>query len=680
MNKCFYLKMAVGNLRRNKEIYFPYLLASGLMIMVFYTFMLIAGNPGMENIPQSDTIQMIMTIGVWVGAIFSVIFIFYANSFLMKRRKKEFGLYGILGLEKRHVARIMVYETGLAALCAVGGGIIIGTVFSKLSFLILLKVMHVTKDSTLIIRLSSVVKTVILFLCIFLLAAVFNLLQIRMSHPIDLMSSKSKGEKEPKGSVVLAILGVIFLGIGYYLALTVRRDMLDLPVMFEAVLAVMAGTYCLFISLSIKILRLLKRNKKLYYKPDNFISVSGLIYRMRQNAVGLASICIICTMIIITLSVTVSFQVGGTDSVKKMVGVDLAVENIPTKEYENLLLNGLKELAPKYDITIERCDVFPDKKFNGFYKDGQITSAYGGMNAEEETVYPPFYNLNLMSAKDYKRITGEEINPEKNHGVLVMAKENFWQEDNRAELAGEQTLKFYGGKADGGSGGAEEYIDETVIIDGVIYNSPLINDKYVTSSSVYMIVSDEDMVGKLDNCYVGRDYTVAIIEFEGSETDREAFVKELKAPLDATGYAASFRSLEEYKENFFIGYGGLVFMGVMLSILFLLAMVLIIYYKQLSEGMEDRERYQIMLKVGIEEKDIKKTISKQVRTIFFVPLIVSVIHTAAAFKLTSNLISSVMYRNYPLFAGCTVIVVLFAAAVYGAVYGITAKIYYKLIH
>lgn len=697
MNKYFYIKMAVGNLKRNREIYFPYLLASGLMITVYYIFLLIAGNDGMQNIPHSETLKMIMSIGVWVGAIFSVIFIFYANSFLMKQRKKEFGLYGILGLERRHVARVMLYETGISAMGAIGGGIIFGTIFAKLAFLILLKLIHVTQGSQLNIAPTAIVKTIIVFLIIFMVVGLFNVFQVSLSHPVELMRSRQKGEKVPKGSIILALLGVICLGVGYYLALTMKSGELEFGQSFAAILAVMIGTYCVFIAGSIKILRMLKRSKKIYYRPDNFVSISGLMYRLRKNAVGLASICIICTMILITLSATISMQIGGMDSVRKSVGVDLYVGNIPTKAYETLLLDGLEELAPVYDITIERCDVFPDKQMNYYYVgDGNLVSCYGGMTMLEDKVLwedgsgqthefygePYFFNIVLISADDYERMTGTALDIGENHGVVVCDRENKWNDDHREILLSQKSWHFNGNNA---ARGPEEdnrtpWIEKNIEIDDVIYDSVFIDDKYVKDDRIYLILSDARTVNDMDNGYVGSDYTRAKIEFSGSSENRSAFIAAVKAPLDATGYGSSFSSVDELMEAFYVGYGGLVFVGVLLSMIFLLAMVLIIYYKQMSEGMEDRERYQILIKVGIDEGDVKKTISKQVKTLFFVPLVAAIVHTAAAFKLTSNILAFVMYRNYALFACCTLAAIGLVILVYVAVYGITARSYYKRIH
>lgn len=697
MNRCFYLKMAADNLKRNKEIYIPYLLASGIMIMVYYIFLLIAGNEGMNNIPESLTLKMIMNIGVWVGAVFSVIFIFYANSFLIKQRKTEFGLYGILGLEKRHVAKVMFWETGIAAAASIGGGIVAGTVFAKLAFLILLKLIHVAEGSRLLINPTAIVKTVVLFFVIFLCAAVFNLLQVHLAKPVALMHSANKGEREPKGSVIMTIAAILCLGCGYYMALTMKSTMLEYAKCFAAVILVIFGTYGLFIAGSIKILRRLKCNKKIYYRPDNFVSISGLIYRLRRNAVGLASICIICTMILITMSMTISMQIGGKDSVSKSVGVDLKVSNIPTKEYESILVDGLEHLAPIHGITVERCDIFPDKRFIGYYVGGgQFVSAYGGFEHDDEQMMwkdssgayheiveeMEYFNIVLISAQNYERLSGEAVSLEDGHGILVCASEDPWNVDGRARLFGEDIFYFFGGLArnDALEENKKERVETAVSIDKVVHESSFLDDKYTKDSIIYLVLKDDAAVDTLDNCYVGSDYTIAKIEFSGSDVNRRQFIEALKEPLDATGYAASFNSSDELLESFYIGYGGLVFVGVMLSVLFLLAMVLIIYYKQMSEGIEDRLRYQILLKVGIDEKDVAKTISKQVKTIFFVPLIVAVVHTAAAFKLTSNILSAVMFRNYGLFAACTAGAILVVVTVYVIVYRATAQAYYRRIH
>lgn len=695
MNKFYYLRLAVENFRRNREIYFPYLLASGLMIMVYHTFSLIANNPGMENIPASVTLNIIMTIGIWVGVIFSVIFIFYANSFLMKRRKKEFGLYGILGLEKQHVARMIIYETGIAALCAIGGGIIIGTVFSKLSFLILLKMIHVTETSRMIIQSETIIKTALIFLIIFIVTAIFNLFQVNLARPMDLMQSKNKGEREPKGSLVIALIGFVFTGIGYYIALTLKRNYYEFGNMLIVVLLVMIGTYCLFIAGSIKVLRMLRRSKKIYYKPDNFISISGLIYRLRQNAVGLSSICIICTMILITMSVTICLQIGGISSLRRVMGVDLSVGNIPSEEYETILFNGIKEHAPEYDIKIGSMYLYPDQKFGGYLVDGTLISSggvpdKGTWEGAAGNVYnnENWYSITLMSAADYERITGESADLQDGHGILICAEENWMMQRSNSPLYlqnadgnGQPTLRFYGYGAERKSpdGEVQPVIDETIIFDEVRHESMLIDQKYNQIGKVFLILKDFETVLRMDNVYGDSGYKYLVYCFDGSDMARRKYIHAIQDDLTKTVYAASFTSLDENLEQFYIAYGGLVFVGILIALLFLLAMVLIIYYKQMSEGMEDREKYRIMVQVGIDESDVKKTIRKQVQTIFFVPLVVAIVHTAAAFKLTINLLSGLMYLDYPLFIACTGVVVLFVTIVYLVVYAVTANVYYRKV-
>lgn len=670
----FYMRLALANIRRNKEVYKPYFLASTVMIAIFYMFLLITNNPGMKNIPESATLQMVMTIGVYVGAIFSAIFIFYANSFLIKRRKKEIGLYGILGLEKLHVAWMMAVETvfisGLSLIC----GLVFGALFAKLAFLILLKMIQFAGASTLILTGSSVTLTVVLFVLIFALALLFNLVQVHISHPIDLLQSKNRGEREPKGSAFIAVTGLIFLGIGYYIALTISAAGMVFILTLPAVICVIIGTYCLFIAGSIKVLRMLKRNKKIYYKPDNFISISGLIYRMKQNAVGLASICILCTMVIITMSTTVSLNIGGSNAAKKLIVDDLEMGNMPGKDYLQIAQAGIEKYSKQYNIEIERCFLYPDKYFFGYRQGDVIASEEYAENADYENMLA----INFIKASDYEKNTGEAVTVSGNEGVLVYADEHMRSKNLEGYKAGDSIT--FKGKTDGHE---SEDINCTVTLTGVLNESPLLEGKKIKSNNIYLIVADDFPIERTANTFSDSDYYEMRLAFEGAPSDRKNFINSLKRDLDVTGYACSFNSVDITLEAFYIAYGGLLFVGAFLSILFLMAMVTIIYYKQLVEGLEDRERYQILIKVGIDEKDVRRTIGKQIRTIFFLPLAAAVIHTLAAFKLMGGLVSladMAGIKNYPLFGACTAGVIVFVIIIYTIVYMVTKKIYYRIVH
>lgn len=697
MRNGFFIKLALSNIKRNKDIYKPYIFASSLMVLVYYVFRVINSNPGISGVPNSNILDLVMTIGVYVAMGFSMIFILYANSFLMKRRKKELGLYGILGLEKRHVAFLMALETAFAGIISIAAGIIFGLVFSKLAFMILLKLIHFSGDSKLVIEGGTILNAVLFFAAIFLVILIYNLFQVSLSRPIDLLKSGNKGEREPKGSAVMTAAGLIFLLTGYAAA----QIMSDIGYIFffaaPTVVCVIIGTYLLFVAGSIAVLKRLKRNKKIYYKPYNFVSISGLIYRMKQNAVGLASICILCTMVIITLATTFSLQIGIKDSVGKNYADDVAASSMPEKEYTEAMRKAVDKYSAVYHVNIDEFYMMRDREFCGYFDEsGTFRSAW--VPHEDGSGYSTragYIRMNLLSAADYEEITGEKLNLKQDEAVMIFNKDvwsrpvpfGYIDENTRLQLKNMQkgmTLHLYDdGSADLTGKGEKHVVDENLTITDLRQDGKLLNGKYRTRDSIYLVVADEEKAAACSNEYWDSERYAAILNFTGLESDRQLFIENVKAEMDATGYGCYFNSLDLVLASYYTAYGGLIFIGVFLSLLFLMAMVIIIYYKQMSEGFEDRERYHILMQVGIDESDVKRTISRQVKSIFMLPLAVAVIHTAAAFKMIGKLVAMADIagiENYPLFGICTIVVAGIVALVYGIVYKITAKAYYRFIH
>lgn len=691
MRSGFYLKLACSNLKRNKGAYIPFVFASALMVLVYYVFGVITDNPGMDNVPSSDTLNLIMRIGGVVAIGFSVIFIFYANSFLIRRRKKEIALYGVLGLEKRHVAVMMTFETALCALAAIGLGIIFGMIFAKLAFLILMKMIHLTQSSTLVFEAASVLDTAKLFLVIFLLTLIYNLFQVQLGSPAQLLKSENKGEKEPKGSLPMTIVGLLFILAGYAGAQVMNSAGLIFVMAAPTIICVVIGTYLLFMAGSIFVLKKLKNRRKLYYKPENFIAISGLMYRMKQNAVGLASICILCTMVIITLSTTVSMNVGAESSAKAVSVDDVSASSMPEEEYKAVTEAAIEKYAPMYHVTVDELYFYPDKNFVGIFDDdGTLVTAW----KKEDMGYSltgAFVTFQLMSAQTYEDITGETLDLSGNEAVVVYADQvpkkmdqGAFKTDFEKYVQKGKELKFYDDGSITSNGLDERHmIEGSLMITDVRDNPKLTQGKYTVRQQIFLIVADDDMVRAYSNQYYDDVRYSMVLNYTGNSADRQSFIKAVKADMDATGYGSSFNSWELILDTFYIGYGGLLFIGCFLAILFLIAMVIIIYYKQMSEGYEDRERYQILMKVGIDERDVKKTISRQVQTIFVMPLAVAVVHTAASFKMMGIFIGMADLMgnpNYAVFGVCTLAVACIVAVIYMIVYRITANVYYKYIH
>lgn len=679
MHKGFYLRFAASNIKRNKMVYIPYLLASSIIIMIFYLFLVIGNNPGMNNLPSSVTLTIILNIGVVIGAIFAVIFVLYANSFLIKRRKKEFGLYSILGLARRHIARIMMYESIIASVIALVVGIGVGTAFGKVFFLILMKMIHVSEGSSLIITPSSVMITVVVFLVIFCVSLLINIMQVQMSRPVELMSSENKGEKQPKSSWIVALIGAISLGAGYVMAQCITLASLNFASLLLPVIFVIIGTYLLFMAGSIKVLTILKKRKNYYTKPERFISVSGLMYRMKQNAVGLASICIICTMVIVTMIVTTNIQFGAEATVSEYFRYDLEVSYIPNKEYKKLLEESLVELSEKHDLKITRNDIYADKSITVFVTDDYLD--VGDANNEQYYEDDSFVYIQLLTLEEFNRLTGENITLEPNHAVAAYSAggeasvKNYLESHDNIHIKGSYT-----NNADEFGNYEVQSVDETLVLDNCFTDLEFTKAKYADNSNIYLVVPDEETIESLCsiNAYDRERYTLHA-DFEGSESNKAAMVTELEQKLYDTGYGSSFNSIDQNREAFYMAYGGLIFIGIMISVVFLVVMVIIIYYKQLVEGYEDRDKYQIMIKVGIDEADVKKTIRTQMKIIFLLPIVTAIIHSVAAYKFSRTLVAMAIPINEALMIGCTIGVAVFVTIIYLIVYRITAKVYYSII-
>lgn len=696
MRKGFYFKLAISNIKRNKDVFKPYMFASALMVFVYYVFKLLNGNEGIAGITNSMTFSFVMMIGVYVAMGFSIIFIFYANSFIMKRRKKELGLYGILGLEKRHVGILMACETVITGIISIAAGMIFGLAFSKLAVLAAAKLMRSQADSTLIIKGSTIAETILFFAFIFLLVLIYNLFQVSLSRPIDLLKSENKGETEPKGSLVMTIIGVLLLAAGYGAAWIMSDAGLIFVLAGPTVAAVIIGTYILFMAGSIFVLKRMKKSRRIYYKPDNFISISGLMHRMKQNAVGLASICILCTMVIITLSTTFCLWFGMEDSLQKLMSDDVEVSSMP-EEYKTVFETSVKEYSEKYDVAIDDFYIFEDRGFQGTIdSEGNLTTAWKKSEDGNGYSLENYLDIVIISAQEYEVMTGQDANLAKDEAFFVFDREKMNEEwrslpkDDFNHITKGMNLHIYdNGEMAAGYGGLDdgkiEPIDVTLKITDVRCDDKLLKGKYGQRDTLYLVVADEDMAKACSNTKLMYSTTRyrAVLNYSGSETARSQFINAVDSTLYATGYGAMIYSFDLTKERYYGAYGGLLFVGVLLSVLFLMAMVIIIYYKQMSEGFEDKARYHILMQVGIDEQDVKKTIDKQVRSIFMLPLIVAVLHTAAAFKMMGHLVSMADVagiENYGMFGLCTLIVTGLTALIYMIVYKITAKAYYKFVY
>ncbi len=667
MSKFFYGRLAFSNLKKNSGLYLPYILAAIGTGAMYYIMGAISKDEGIQKMPGSMDIKLILGLGCGVIAIFAVIFLFYTNSFLMKRRKKEFGLFNILGMEKRHIGKMMFWEMLMVAGVSIVCGIVAGILLNKLVVLVLMRLVDLEVPFGFSISVDAIVNMVILFVCIFAVTLVYNLFQVQKAKPIELLQSASQGEKEPKTRWFLAIVGVLCLGAGYGIALFVEDPMSTLLLFFLAVILVMAGTYCLFTAGSIAILKLLRKNKNYYYKTSHFTSVSGMIYRMKQNAVGLSNICILSTMVLVMISGTVSLYMGVEDTMRERYPKEINLTGYGLTQSGKETIHELtKQAVAEQGIKIEDMIEYDSISFS-VYKDGEtlnLLDGKGGIPKGKMSI------LEWITMDDYENLGGTHAELSEDE-VLVYALHG----DTNDEKYRFQDKSFQ----------IKEYLSElsiagttsNVVCDAyfvVVKDKAVLQELYEREHAVYQDrASDIQSLVSMD-VTGGEEQEIACVKriWELVESYNQPLPESDQIDLQAT-------SRTKQKESFLVFCGGFLFLGIFLGFVFLMATVLIIYYKQISEGYEDKARFEIMQKVGMSKKEVKASIRSQILKVFFLPLVMACIHLAAAFPMMNRLILLFGMSNAPLFAICTVVTVGVFAVIYLIVYGITARSYYKIV-
>lgn len=648
MNSRIYSRLAVSNIKNNRKTYVPFIFTSILTVMMYYIIDALAGNDSIEI----TNVITVLRMGCGVMVVFSVIFLFYTNSFLIKRRKKEIAVYNILGMGKGHIGRMLTVETLIVGGISIAGGIAGGMAFGKLMHLLLIRIIHYDVGMEFHISVQSVSDTVILFAFIFFLTWFYNLFQIRLANPIELLRGGSAGEKEPKTKVILALIGVVTMAAGYYLAVSTKNPLEAINTFFVAVILVIIGTYALFLAGSIALLKLLRKQKKFYYKPNHFVSVSGMIYRMKQNAVGLANICILSTIVLVMISSTVSLYVGMDD---------VMAHQYPN-DYQMTLYEASQEKIDKANKLIEE-----ELDRGGLKKEGETACHYGtavlisqGGNkftTSENGTYSPrdLTELYVIPQEDYQKLEHTSTSLKENEVIIYTTAENY----------GRDSIQIDGRKFQ-----VTEELDDFVLEE---------KNQSRVAPGMYMIVANDEVAMQLDSLKSGLRYD---IDFDMTGSDEEKAVVEEKIADRITEELPGtyFTSRQAGTESFFGFYGCLFFIGMYLGFMFLVATVLIIYYKQISEGLDDRERYVIMQKVGMDKREIRRAIRSQILIVFFLPLLFSILHIMVAFNVITKLLGIFGLFNTGLFVLCTVVTVLIFAAFYIIVFAITAREYYKIVN
>lgn len=669
MNSKIYGKLAVTNLKNNRKNYLPYILASAFSVMMYFIMDSLYRNPSL--VKTGATLSIMLSYANVVLLIFSVIFLFYINSFLIKRRKKELGIYNILGMGKGHLAKMLFIESIITTTVSIIGGILAGILFGKLVYLVLLKILHLKRDIVYMISPVSVGITAAIFGCIFFVIFLYNLVQMKLSNPIELLRGGNAGEREPKTKWLMTIIGSVCLAGGYYISLTTKEPLQAIGQFFVAVLLVFAGTYALFMAGSITLLKLLRKKKSYYYKTRHFTAISGMIYRMKQNAVGLANICILSTMVLVMVSITISLYAGMNDVLVTRFPSEAQITNQGINQNEERQIGELVASITKENHTNPTSQIrFHEGNFTALYNDKtknfNMTTAqsYGDTNIVEFVMIP---------LSDYNKTEGKAVKLADNE-VLIYHRKN----KNKSSIKNEETIHLNNDSYKVAANLDSMRIakaDATNSVDGwyVIVKDTNIIKKYLKA-----VYGKDDMEDSVEDYHEFMQYVYSF-NLDGSRTNRERTEQILQEQLQAKFKSAFIEGRELSWENFYNFYGGFLFIGIFLGIIFLMATVLIVYYKQISEGYDDRERYQIMQKVGMSKKEVRQSIRSQVLLVFFLPLIMAVIHLAFAFKIITRLLSVLNLTNISLFFMYTVGTVAVFAVIYVIIYSITAREYYKII-
>lgn len=666
-----YPKLAWEGIRKNKRLYVPYIAMGALMVMMFYLLRFLQDSPVIGVMRGAVTLSTVLPMGYAVIAIFSIIFLFYTNSFLIRQRYREFGLYNILGMNKQNVCMIMVWESIFVGSIAIVTGLAAGILLSKGAELVLFNLVHMDISFDLRISAVSVFYTITGYIIIYLILLLNSVIKVWFAKPLDLLKSNKVGEKMPKRTWVYAAVGMVLLGAAYYLAVSIKEPLTALMYFFLAVIMVIIGTYALFMAGSVVLCRILQKNKRYYYQPNHFISVSSMMYRMKRNGAGLASICILLTMVLVMLSSTTSLYFGIEDSLvgryPHSVNVVVGFSDVEDLNSENLkkLYEAVRENSPE----VKETDCYTMGGTSGLFSDQginlDVTSVDVSINDYEQVG-----TLQVMSLEEYNRLcdADETLNADE---CLLYANRITYDSDTFTIV-------------DGASYKVKKMLDNCVK-DGDL-------DSMMNPSMIMVVPDFEECLKTVSDFRTRTEGTVMAlrwkcgydVESTEQETKEAEAIEESLARLSETKSVDglifySVDSREDNRESFYDLNGSLFFLGIVLSTVFLLAAVMIIYYKQLSEGYEDYARYEIMQKVGMTKQDIRKSINSQMLTVFFSPLLMAGLHLCFAFPFLWKIMMMFGLNNRTLIIAITVICYIIFGIFYAVVYKITSNLYFYIV-
>ena len=673
MKRGFYPRLAWSGMRKNSKLYLPYTLACIGMTAMFYILMHLAYSPALELLSSSGEVSTILRLGSFVIGVFSLLFLFYTNSFLVRRRYKEFGLYNVLGMNKGNISRVLAWEALINALISLAGGLFLGIALSKLAELGLVNIMGGDTDLDLRISVNALEFTTLFYCGIFLLIYLNSLIKIRRSSASELVKSENFGEKPPRANWLFGLAGIVILAAAYYIAVSIKTPLTALSLFFIAVIMVIVATYLIFIAGSVWICRLLQKNKRYYYKKNHFVSVSSMVYRMKRNGAGLASICILATMVLVMISSTTCLYFGAEDALRDRYPRDISIsasysgldsmtdENISALRGEISAAVGGAETE---NILDYRC-----ASLVGSLENGILDLSEASIYSTAMTTYDYVAEVYIVPLADYNAIAGTNESLGSDEAMIYAYRMDYTDKT----FAVDELVSFR----------VKKVLDSFPIADGSAMAS--------IAPTVFVIVPDfADTVAKLGGAVSSSGDEPASLSwnyaFDTPVSDEEetAMCERIGERLSECSQTGGYRyysreSLAANRADFYGMFGGLFFLGIMLSIAFICAAVLIIYYKQISEGYEDRRRFEIMQNVGMTKKEIRSSINSQLLTVFFLPLIFAGLHLGFAFPFIHKLLMLFNLSNLPLLIGTTAISFGVFALLYAVVFRVTSNAYYNIV-
>ncbi len=672
--KTLYARLAWTGMRKNRRLYLPYLLSCAGMVLMFYILMGLSGSEVLKNMSGGTSSGMILRLGTVVIAVFAVLFLFYTHSFLIRRREREFGLYNVLGMGKGNISRILLWETAIAYVLTTAAGLLLGVVLYKLAELGMVRLLRLKVTYALTVSVSSLWQTAALFAAIHVLILLNSLRQLRAVSAVELLRSESVGEKPPRARWALTVLGVVLLGGAYALAVSIKEPLAALMWFFTAVVMVILATYLLFISGSVTLCRGLQGNKRYYYQPQHFVSVASMTYRMKRNGAGLASVCILATMVLVMISSTTCLYFGQEDAVNSRYPRDLSVtvygdSYLLDSEKVAQVRQGVESTIFNFGGTASNVAEYRTISISGLLDGGDIRTDSSGASVTDST---RAIQIHFLPLEDYNAATGQE---------LTLGDGQVYVAALRTELDSD-TLSIDGGM-----------IRRVMKREIPMLGGPAAAD--ITPSLMVVVPDFERFVPELQDYFMEkyRSYPAPVWHY-GFDTDlpeeqqgdvngtpnlEDALNEYLSGVSSDWGVGVSVESKAANRADFYGTYGGLFFLGIMLSIVFIFAAAAIIYYKQLSEGYEDQSRFDIMQKVGMTKTDIRRSINSQLLTVFSLPLLMAGVHLCFAFPFIHKLLMLFNLDNRGLLIGTTAVSFAVFAVLYAIVYKLTGNTYYRIV-